>query len=181
MKRIFIAIELPRDLKEKMIEVKNYFKNLPFRWVKPENIHLTLFFLGNLEDKEIENLKEICQNTISLSKSFPISFKRLGGFPDQRKIHTLWVGVEENNQLDHLYLSLASKLQSGGFQIEGRKFTPHITLARLKRGINLEKEIEKFKEKDFGKFLVTKVTLFASLLKASGPKHIPLGNFSLRG
>lgn len=131
--------------------------------VKPENLHICIEFLGEVEEPQVETLKKIL-DSVAGSGKFEIKLKNVGAFPNENFVRVLWIGAE-SEKLTELALKLKEKLQKIGFGKE--KFTPHITLARVKRRM----EGGFVCEKEFGGQLVGKVYLIASELTSGGPAY----------
>jgi len=126
--RLFVALTLPEDVRQRLAGLAN---GLPgARWVKPENLHLTLRFLG-----EVDNLAAADMDD-ALAKiqcpGFDLNLNGVGHFGDGRKLRALWVGVEANAELMRLQEKIEQALIRVGLPPEPRKFKPHITLARFK-------------------------------------------------
>lgn len=178
MKRIFIAIELPKNIKEKIIDIENKL-DFDAKYVKPENIHLTLAFLGNVEEEKLKVLESELEKDLAGLQPFKLEISGLGGFPQPQRAHTLWIGVEEQPKLASLELVLRRKLQGLEFQTDSRPFTPHITIARLRKKQNITEEIKKYSEEKFGSFEVNQILIFESKLNTQGPEHIVLKKIEL--
>lgn len=137
--RVFIAIELPSPILVKIAELQERMKsNLPsglVRWVRPEGIHLTLKFLGEVPVAQIEAISESMQAACSSHAPFTFSVGGMGCFPDLRRPNVVWVGVEEpSGALSRLHDDIERAMAPLGFPPEGRKFSPHLTLGRVKGG-----------------------------------------------
>lgn len=150
--RIFIAINLPQNIKQKLVDlILNLQKINPvsgIKWIKPEGLHITLHFLGYLDEKQIEKVKEVMDSIIGVSSSNTFSekcwakqrmaselrFTGINGFPDMNRPRIVFAEIEEidNNNLIRLQQSLGQDLEKAGFQIDHRPWHPHITLARIK-------------------------------------------------
>ena len=171
-KRVFIALELPEDLKEKLHSIKGHFEDLPAKWVEKENIHLTLFFLGKQPLEKISLLQKILEQ-VNLSPHLEIKGENLEWGPPGPKKRLLWVRVKKSPELVNLYRSLFSLLQEHSFPLEKREFLPHITLARLKSFWQREYSLENLPvlEDLWEPFSVPPVslTLFESHLTPKGP------------
>ena len=175
--RLFIAIEIPDDLK-KMI-VRLHVEIPGARWVPAEQIHLTLAFLGEVEESALEKLvRELAR--IDLPE-FRLSFSGTGCFPDRRRPRVLWVGVEPHPHLQALAAAVREVLLACGVPREARSFSPHITLARLK--IPASGEAAAFFDRPevlkLPPFPVREFILFQSRLTPQGAVHSPVGNFAL--
>ncbi len=181
-KRIFIAIELPKEIKQNLLRVQQNFKDLKVerseiptavgtKCVKSEHMHLTMVFLGDIDEARISEIEEICSKVAKNFLPFEMEFIGLGAFPNSRQPHILWVGIKDSEKLISLQKELAVGLKRAGFRIEDRKFVPHLTLARLRKRVNLKAQIEKFNKANFGKMKISEIYIFESELGPDGPKH----------
>ncbi len=135
--RSFVAIELPDELKRELDEVIGQLKSAGgqsgVKWVDPQNIHLTLKFLG---DVAVDRLDEITAALAEATRKIPrfcLAVAGLGVFPNPRRVRVAWVGVSgETDVLERLQLRVESVLVRLGFAAESRRFTPHLTLARVR-------------------------------------------------
>jgi 2'-5' RNA ligase len=134
--RSFIAIELPGAVKLNLSQLETQLKSgrrFEVKWVAPESIHLTLKFLGNIV---VESTKDIAQAMAEAAQGIPpfrLEVKDLGVFPNLKRVQVAWVGVHgEIDKLSQLQQRLDSNLSRLGFAPEGRPFTPHLTIARLR-------------------------------------------------
>jgi len=126
--RLFIAIDLPENVKE---QVARLCRGLPgARWVKPEQLHLTLRFIGEVDGGMFRDLQEGLDDV--RSESFTLQLDGVGFFPPRGKPRVLWVGLRQCGDLLQIRSRIESRLVALGLEPEGRKFSPHITLARLK-------------------------------------------------
>jgi len=176
--RIFIAIEIPDELKEKIGRLR---VDIPgTRWVPAGQIHLTLAFLGDLEEAAIELLNEELAG-IQLRK-FHLSFSGTGCFPNRHRPRVLWLGVEPEPHLDDLAARVHAAVSACGIPQEERRFFPHITLARLKLSPSREFDafLNRTEQLKLPPLPVREFTLFESRLTSKGAEHIPLREFRLR-
>ena len=169
MPRLFVAIDLPASVKERLSAM---CCGLPgARWVDPDQIHLTLRFIGDVNSDLCNGIREALSGVHG--KVFSIRLKGTGFFPPRGKPRVLWVGVEKNEQLTQIRNRVDSALIRGGLEPEGRKYSPHITLARLTKtpgskvaaflahnGLFLSEE-----------FTVNEFYLYSSVLSSKGAKH----------
>ncbi|MEK9149297.1 MAG: RNA 2',3'-cyclic phosphodiesterase [Candidatus Desantisbacteria bacterium] len=103
------------------------------KWVEPENIHLTLKFLGEVEEKRVKDIAECCQMAVNEKPSFLISLGAIGGFPNLVIPRVIWVGIkEEKERVEELANDLEERLHKIGFPKETRPFSSHLTLARIR-------------------------------------------------
>ena len=125
--RLFVALELPSEAR---IRLSRLASGLPgARWLPPDNYHLTLRFLGEMPGHRAEELDHAL--AALRGKRFTLQLGGVGVFEKAGRPQALWAGVERNPQLDHLQNKVETAVQRIGFEPERRRFTPHVTLARL--------------------------------------------------
>ena len=175
--RLFIAIELPEDLKMALGRLR---MDIPgAHWVSMEQIHLTLAFLGEVEETTVEQL------TGKLARihapGFKLCLSGTGCFPNRRRPHVLWVGLEPEPRLNDLVASVRSAVLACGILQEERPFSPHITLARIKLSPprDFDAFLDQHQKQKLPQFSVREFTLFQSRLTPQGAVHIPVRNFPL--
>ena len=169
--RTFIAIELPHPTKEKISQVQQIFKecDLAFKWVKPENIHLTLKFLGNIKNEQLPEIKNIITDVAKKNKSLKAQFTDFGFFPNEKRPRVFFIATSYQDLLKSIAQELEDKLETIGFEAEYR-FKSHLTLARIKSLENIDCLKEKSKEiKLTEEFSINEIILFKSTLTPSGP------------
>ena len=147
------------------------------RWVREENFHFTLKFLGLIEEPQIEPISNAFAHAIQPFRRFTINAKGLGVFPDIKKARVLWVGLE-GNDLTALAKSVESVLEPFGFPAENRVFRPHLTIGRWRQPMRAQQELggklKRWKDFEFGEFRLDEVVLFRSVLKQDGTVYLPL-------
>ncbi len=133
--RSFIAIELPAELKQGLAQLQARLKvdNQPgIKWVNPNDIHLTLKFLGNINPTIIDQITREMTDAAQKIPPFTLYVQQLGAFPNLKRVQVVWVGLSgELDKLGQLQKLLESSLSGLGFAPEPRSFKPHLTLARL--------------------------------------------------
>lgn len=135
--RCFVAINLPPELKGRLGELEAQLKEAraDVSWVKPESIHLTLKFLGEAEEERIPLIKRAIQEGLEGAGSLMLFLAGMGAFPNLRSPRVIWVGVGgEQEKLCQLQERLERAMETIGFAREGRPFSPHITLGRMRSG-----------------------------------------------
>jgi len=186
MIRAFIAITPPTTLQQTMAEVRQVFERLPlpWRWVTPDHIHLTLRFLGNVPEESVPSLHQAMEEAAQGQTVFPLRARALGCFPHPARPRVLWVGLDDPGQtLGRLNERLIAALTPLGFPPEDRPFHPHLTLARaqnLRRTSQLLPILQTYQNRDFGEFLVTQVHLVESQLQRGGALHTILRSVTLQ-
>ena len=174
--RSFIAIELSEAAKSALAGLQQELKKCgaDIRWVKAENIHLTLKFLGNIEDEIVDDVLRIIEGICKKLRVFDLDIKGTGAFPNLRSPRVLWVGVNSNADIAALQNEIEAGMSSLGFARENRKFTPHLTLGRFRSSQckgPLLKKVELFKNRKYGLINVRAVALMRSDLSPSGARH----------
>lgn len=152
------------------------------KFVKPENIHITLHFFGNLKPDEIEKIFYCLEPLKKKWKPFKLYLKEMGSFPNMERPKVIWIGIKDPSLLlVKLYEDVEKILNSIGYFGEDRKFSPHLTIARVKdtrKTSALKKALLPHTHKDFGENIVNKMILFKSDLKPDGPIYTPLKVFN---
>jgi len=184
--RSFIAIELSPIIKSKIEEIQSKLKSSTsdVRWVRKEGIHLTLKFLGNIEEERISEISDIIRKCSTDTTTFTLKVHSLGAFPNERNPKVIWVGAEdESGNLGKLQHALEKGLAKIGFKKEKRSFSPHLTLGRLrspKGKSELTQRLENYKNYEFGTFEAKEVCFFKSELKPGGAIYTKLKTFSFQ-
>lgn len=144
------------------------------RWTAPANFHLTLKFLGNIDESAIAPIGERLRAHLPLFQRFTINVKGLGVFPGPRRPRVLWVGLH-GDQLAPLASQVESALQPLGFIPETRQFTPHLTIARWRETSSapdsLALELARWQAREFGRFRVEEIKLIQSVLRPEGASY----------
>ncbi|MGH9433017.1 MAG: RNA 2',3'-cyclic phosphodiesterase [Terriglobia bacterium] len=178
--RTFIAIDLPQAVKQAIGGLQSRLRSsLPLeagrsadiRWTRPEGIHLTLKFLGEITEQQAA-LVAASLSSLPQFESFRVEVKGFGFFPNNHRARVLWVGVEAPCGLAALAAEVAAAMERLGFAKEDRAFTPHLTLARFvtpKPRPAIEMELQKIQGAALGAFEVSAYFLFESRLSAGAP------------
>jgi len=179
--RIFIAVNLPDEIKRQLLEHKKRWKNLRVRWTKFENIHLTLEFFGLIEYKKLRTVLRVTEKTVVQFQPFNIYLDRiiLGPNPVQAKM--FWATVVAGKPLLNLKDTLNKNSLEAGIELknENRGFNPHITLARA-RGNELKGKQTNINLFRLG-FKVESVEVMESRLLPGGARYKTIGSFKLGG
>ena len=183
--RSFIAIELPEGVKSAISELQQEFKKCKadIRWVKPDNIHLTLKFLGDTDEKIFDSIVEATKEACIVYKEFALEIKGVGVFPNMRAPRVLWVGISDNDSLSGLQKSVEDGLIKLGFSPEKRRFRPHLTLGRFKSSSGKEglyDKIEEHKNLKLGSIEVKSIFLIKSELTPSGSEYTKIAGIDLK-
>lgn len=183
--RLFISIEVPEGIKKKVgVLVEKFRKCLtPIKWVENKNLHVTLKFIGWVEDDKVEKLKSCVTESVKGVGPFEMSLAGIGMFPDKKHPRVIWVGSTKGTEKAK---KLADKIErsvaGSGFREEEREFTSHLTIGRIKEKIDTEelsKCVSKAEKSEFGSFMVDHVSLMKSTLRRSGPIYEELEQIKL--
>lgn len=141
-KRTFIAINLPEELKRKLgeviIKLKKTNPDYAIRWVKPKNLHLTLHFFGDLNEKQIAQVEEGIEEIAKRVDSFKMKTGDFGCFPNEERPRVIFIEVKDTKAIHNLIGQLEVMLQNLGFPIDTRPWQAHITLGRVKNHVKFK-------------------------------------------
>ena len=184
--RIFIAINLPKEVKKELEEYQLKWPELPIRWTKVENLHITLAFLGYLSDEELVKVCQITKEVAQGHESFSINLtKIIYGPPKKMPPRMVWAEGEKSRGLAELQIDLEKSLTGSriSFEPEKREFKPHITLGRIRqwefRQIEPDErpEIDEEISLDFD---VNSIEVMESQLKRGGAEYTVLESAPLK-
>lgn len=178
MLRMFVAIELSERVRQNVAGVLADLDRIgaAVRWVKPENLHLTLKFLGDVEEHRLSDLFAGTEEALREIHAFRVTFRGLGAFPHLRRPRVFWIGIEQQGaeRLKTVQQRIESRLPGLGFPRDTKAFAPHLTLGRVKknpRGIaELAAAVERM---SFGpeEMSVERVVVMKSVLTPEGPNY----------
>lgn len=185
--RSFLAFEQPPEIRETLVRVSAELRKggLDVRWVKPENIHLTVHFLGNVRDEDLETLEGPLQKLCLTYGPFPISLKGMGCFPNNRNPRVIWIGLEGDlERMSRFRDALQAALKPLEFRVEDRAFRPHLTLGRFRggaRGGELDRTLDRYRELASPASVLRELILFRSDLRPTGSVYTRLRAWPLTG
>jgi RNA 2',3'-cyclic 3'-phosphodiesterase len=182
--RIFIGIELAEETREKIVKGLKPFKKIhtSIRWTEPKNIHLTIKFIGEVDDQLAAQIAAALTMAKIPVAPFTLRFSGFGKFPAGDDLHIFWAGVEDNPHLLALFNAIESALFPLGLARETRPFHPHLTLGRNKARYNFRTLFELLSEKSdlyLAECPVTAFQLFSSDLTPAGPVYTLLKEIHL--
>ncbi len=186
--RAFLAIDLPGEVREKIGDIQARLKGAleGVRWTRPEGIHLTLKFFGDIDKNTIGSISDIVEKGTKGFGPLSLTMGRMGAFPNPGRARVLWIGVEgEIERLAFLQRSMEDDFEALGFAKETRSFKPHLTLgrARSSRGMitGLREVMESVRYEDPNPFPAEGLTLFKSDLVPDGAVYTKIAYFSFGG
>jgi len=171
MLRLFVAVELPERIRERLAVLCGGVPGA--RWLSPETMHLTIRFIGEVSEGTFSDIDAALSDV--RAPGFSLSLDGIGSFGNGARPRVIWAGVERSPALEHLHGKIESALVRAGLPPEGRKFTPHVTLARIKSGKTgrVGEYVAAHNPFRTDTFQVTEFTLFSSFLSHSGAIHTP--------
>ncbi len=184
--RSFLAFELPPAIKNEVARISVEVKKtgLDAGWVKPDNIHLTIVFMGDVNEKAIPEIISSIDNSVSKHKPFNITLGGMGLFPDIKRPRVLWLGLNgEVERLGALRDDLQKPLEAYGIEQEKRAFRPHLTLGRFRKQVKdrdtLKKVIDEYRDILEPDGVLNELILFKSELKPGGSVYTRIHSWPL--
>jgi RNA 2',3'-cyclic 3'-phosphodiesterase len=186
--RSFLALELPPPIKHELLRIHGELKRLSLdvRWVRPEGVHLTVVFMGDVRDGDIPAMIEGIGEVCSHYGPFPITLRSMGCFPNSRNPRVLWLGVEGDlGRMSRFRDDLQEKLLPFGIRPEKRGIRPHLTVGRFKKPGKRAAELDELLLKHRGLTSpvcsLNELILFRSDLKPGGAVYTKMGSWELSG
>ncbi|HUW19049.1 MAG TPA: RNA 2',3'-cyclic phosphodiesterase [Sedimentisphaerales bacterium] len=187
--RVFIAIDIGEEIRaalgelQRQLQSKADVRKGDVKWVRPDSIHLTLKFLGEIKDEQVVEVCNVVKDVAGRHKNFELDVESVGHFGGS-SARVLWVGCGHNcEQLHRLQKDIEEQLALAGWPEEARQFTGHLTLCRIrnvKAGAELAKLGEAFKDYKLGIISADSVSVYQSQLRPSGPIYTILANYKLQ-
>jgi 2'-5' RNA ligase len=184
--RLFVALEIPSAVRDRFAALIHELRALQLkssakkpRWVRPENLHVTLKFIGHIELVKLDPIRATLANVRSEAPA-DLQFRGLGFFPNAKRPRVLWAGTATSPNLAAIAGDVDASLAELGIPAEERAFTPHLTLARCEpSGISaaLSAAVERDSARDFGELRTNQFHLIESKLKPSGAEYTTLQSF----
>lgn len=179
MIRLFVGLALPDAVRDRLATLQNGVPGA--RWVPPETFHVTLRFVGEIDEDVAADLDAELA-TLS-APAVPVRLRGLGRFGDKRGARALWVGVEPVPELLHLHGKVESACVRAGLDAASRRYVPHVTLARFGKpgGPRVDEVVAANGDWDGGAFVAGHVVLYRSLLGHDGATYEALAEYPLDG
>ena len=180
--RVFVGVPVGAAVAERISAVRNEFGGEAVRWVPAENLHLTLKFLGDVEEAQVVSIRSALRKALAGTAGFGVTARGLGVFPDARRPRVLWMGLAAP-ELAQVAGQVDRALEPLGVERAATRFRPHATIGRWRRpeppGVSLREELTRWRDREFGEFRMDAVTLFRSTLRPAGATYSPLEVFRL--
>lgn len=197
--RLFVAVEIDKVARARIAALIERLKKGgdPVKWVPPENLHLTIKFLGEAPDERLPDIEAACRRAAAGARSFSLRLRGMGAFPNARRPRVLWVGIDAPPPaLRELVARTEAELAPLGFEREEREFDPHVTIGRIRPphpvrrpgagrapsreiGPGLMGAIAAEAAFDAGTVAVAALTLMRSQLRPRGPIYTPVSRYPL--
>ena len=183
--RLFVALDLPDQVRHSIAELiaKLQPKSRAARWIKPENLHITLKFIGHVGNEKLSPIQSAL-SSIHAEQHVELHFRGMGFFPNEHHPRAFWCGIASSPNLADLATDIDRALVPLGIEAETRPFTPHLTLARFKSDEGIREVVHTatdMKSTDFGTATETNFHLYESLLKSTGAQYNRVASFPFVG
>jgi 2'-5' RNA ligase len=180
--RTFVAVKIEPapQLLQTFKDLKNKLSAEPVKWVAPNNLHITLKFLGDTWPSQVDEVGEELNQAAKLFSSFSFELDGLGFFKNKGMPRVLFANIKEGEVLQHLAAEIDSRLAKLGFETETSPFKPHLTLARtkfLKNKKGFYEAVEKYRDTFMQTAKINEIIFYRSILKPEGPVYRELGSF----
>lgn len=176
--RVFVAALIPEGVKLKIKkyveEIKPYWEGV--RWESHEKLHITLKFLGEVGESEINKIEKVVGGTVKSVSRFNMEVAQFGGFPNLRNPRVLFIGLSQNEGIARLQGEIEEKLEGLGFKKENRRFLPHVTVGRIKGKSILRGALPIPERLNFS---ISEIALMKSVIRPEGSKYTPISLFQL--
>jgi 2'-5' RNA ligase len=186
--RTFIGVDVGGEIRGNVLTLQQTLAKTgaSVKWVSEESIHITLLFLGEVDDRELHTICRAVRVVAASEPPFPLRVSGVGAFPTPRRPKILWAGITDGaDRLHRLYEKLESRmLEMGCYRKEERGYTPHLTLGRVKGerdGLTIAPELTKRLAWEGGRTMIDEVLVFSSVLDREGPVYTVLGRGELSG
>jgi 2'-5' RNA ligase len=184
--RTFIAVRIPDSIRDRIAKLQTELRKhgADIKWVRPESIHVTLKFLGDVEETRMEEVGEAVEKAVEHIPPFVVSVNGLGTFPNDRRPRVLWVGVDQGDgELVDMAKRIEDSLSVLGFEKEERRYSAHLTMGRVRSPRRIGETVRAMHVSDFsgGAFRVEEVFVMKSDLKPTGAVYTALKTIKLRG
>ncbi|HYH84978.1 MAG TPA: RNA 2',3'-cyclic phosphodiesterase [Pyrinomonadaceae bacterium] len=179
--RVFCAIDLPGEVKSRVAahiaSLRARFPKVRASWERPEKLHLTLKFLGDVEISRVEEFSRAAEGAASSFEPFKLAVAEAGAFPPHGSPRVLWLGIEDAaGRLSGLQRSLEDVCHVAGFEREGRPFKPHLTVARIRTPHGARELADAHRETSFEPqtFIVSELVIIRSEMGPGGSRYTPV-------
>jgi 2'-5' RNA ligase len=184
--RTFIGIEVVSAVRQQLVELQDRLRAVSgeVKWVEPENLHLTLKFLGDVDEQDLYAVCKTADEAVSGQEPFEMTVAGVGAFPNAGRPRTIWAGVTQGSrEAIAMQANLERLFAKQGYPREDRRYTPHLTLGRSRHGRpnpDLAGLIQQLADWQAGPTSVSEILVMASQLTPNGPIYSIMGRGRLR-
>lgn len=184
-KRLFFAahIDVPDIFSNLIPGLKQQLGHERITWTKTGQSHITFRFLGDTHVNHIPGLENAFFKAVSKEEAFPVSVRKVKMFGSRYQPTVIWIGAEDNGEMQRLFVSVREELEKAGFPGDRQNFVPHLTLGRVKELTDLnhfQNVMKQYTDYQAGTSQIRELILYESRLEKTGAIHIPLKTFSLK-
>jgi len=184
--RTFVAVDINQEVRRRAADLIRRLDEAggDVKWVDPEKMHITLKFLGDVPETEVTDVCRAVAGAVQGFGSFEVRFRGAGAFPSVDRPRTIWIGVDEgSDELIELQERVEAGLARLDYPPEARRFRPHLTLGRIRRGgrhlSGLTDLLSQYAEYDARSARINEAIVFSSELTRQGPVYMPMGRSKL--
>lgn len=172
MPRLFIAAPIDDSVKSNLERVGWAANARGTKWVQPENMHLTLAFLGEVEERRVPEVEDVMYAaTEGIHEPLSLRAQGIGAFPDEEGVRVMWAGLDgQVPRLFELQARLVKELRAAGFEVDSKRYRPHITLARFRWPQPLPERLARLQV--FGEWQISELQLIESHLRPAGARYV---------
>ena len=184
MKRLFVAIKIHPSARYISVfnEITTSLRHERIKWVEPENMHLTLKFFGETDEKQIPAISKAMETAVEKLKPFTLRISNTGIFGSRYDPKAVWFGIEKNAALELLVKNLFGELENCGWDQDRQNFVPHLTIGRIKELKDkplFQQIISKFNTVEIQEENVIEIILYESILRREGPLYLKVFSVQL--
>ncbi len=183
--RTFIAVDTSESIRAQLEKLQQSLARSTddVRWVEPKTVHLTLNFLGEVDERDVYAVCKSVEAAVAETPPFEMTVAGVGAFPNAARPRVIWAGVRQGSQeLTAIHDAIDDALEGQGYPREARAFTPHFTIGRIRRTMpnpQLQNALEKRGNWEAGSFRVSEILVMASDLSSEGPTYSVMGRAPL--
>jgi RNA 2',3'-cyclic 3'-phosphodiesterase len=182
VKRLFIGLDFGENVSEPIQrairKMKTTFdqREIAAKWSQPQDLHITLVFIGERPDEDVDNIRESVEKVVTQHKAFDLKLSGMGAFPDIQSARVLWLGVQKRQEL----LDLQSEIEAALLSTSENDYIPHVTVAKIRNLKSVRSIISPFLRQKWGQIHVGHVVLFESIQQGPYAIYKPLAKFKLQ-
>jgi 2'-5' RNA ligase len=187
VKRIFVAIDIPEEARAAIADYIDKFiidfPRIKMSWERPEKLHFTVRFLGDIDEKQLEEVCDVSEAVANAIKPFSVRIVETGVFPHYKSAKVLWLGPKQGSEeMVKINSEIETGLGHSGFIAEKRKFHPHLTIARVRDYEKTRTLVRVHRQRQFEPilFTATGITVYESKLQKTGSEYFPVRFFPFK-